>query len=1127
MKNYLKRLFAAVLALVLTVSLVPPVAAAGDDNLNLPTATVKNLFTDELTENLQLKKEKAEKLGLNFAMSFSADEPTPEQLADYGDWYADFVLTVNKDVDFNAGDAAADGFLSGQYDEFSEDWLNVPFSSVEVAANESFLIMKYASKLLNEPGLRFKYSEVYSVVQEFNCGAAFSHDFLEQNPDFEVTLSLRVINPTETVSYPIGEEYVFKAEDLFVAEVDGDKFMTLSRAIAAADDGDTIYVKPGIIDERIAPWASDTTHASEKSITLLGGNHENNPMSAWDESKETVLTGGVYLGYDDNHCSDTTITIKGFTFTENGLVISGQENVHIENNRFVSITSIPTTNGTASNNAISVTGQTYQNMNGTAVIRNNVIGDVASDGINLRNSKDVIIEGNYISHTVNNAVTIQNGTAGGDVEITNNILMNWGTGGEGRAIRSNTPATVVITGNTMTNENAPEEFVKVTATESITAFSNGWNGENPTGKTGADKAYFLTDLETPIVKLLRDYYSNGSLIDICQPHNWTTTADGSNYYSENDCVTIYTKVCLDCGKISQPTAENQIIIPKAESKHAWSEDFQPGSNTHWHYCTNEGCTAKNDETGHTFADIKDPAYAVKGNDCAVEYIQQCSVCGKGNEEKSFWIAEENPVHAYDNGVVTKEATCTEAGVMTYTCTNEGCGHKKPETIAKKAHTEVEIPAKAATCTESGLTAGKKCSVCGTVTVAQTEITAKDHTEVELAAKAATCTETGLTAGKKCSVCGTVTVAQTEIAAKGHTEVEVAAKAATCTETGLTAGKKCSVCGTITVAQTEVAAAGHKLIKVEGKEATYSAAGVKEHYACSGCSALFADAEGKTEITSVVIPQLIKVEGTTAKVETGAVDSALTEAVEKAEESGTKAEVVIEVEKAVDTEASTDPSAPADTVKPEDVEKVVEVQLPVASIDKVVEAEANLTVVLPNATVTVDTEALKAVSDQAAGEAVTLVVEEVKTESLTVAQQKTVEKYDVAVSITAELICQTTGEKIWTEKANEEIESGSITVKLPFTPAENTKGSDYVVLFIDDDGSVTEIATEFVDGHLVFALEHFSDYVVVNTAAKAYPDSPATGDTANVALMVALVVVSLAGLAACVILVKKNRYISKR
>ena len=120
------------------------------------------------------------------------------------------------------------------------------------------------------------------------------------------------------------------------------------------------------------------------------------------------------------------------------------------------------------------------------------------------------------------------------------------------------------------------------------------------------------------------------------------------------------------------------------------------------------------------------------------------------------------------------------------------------------HVETAIAAKAPTCTETGLTAGKKCSVCGEVTKAQTTVAALGHAETTIAGKAATCTETGLTAGKKCTVCGTVTVAQETVAAKGHTEVEVPAVEATCKDTGLTAGKKCSVCNTVTVAQTETA-----------------------------------------------------------------------------------------------------------------------------------------------------------------------------------------------------------------------------------------------------------------------------------------------------------------------------------
>ena len=87
--------------------------------------------------------------------------------------------------------------------------------------------------------------------------------------------------------------------------------------------------------------------------------------------------------------------------------------------------------------------------------------------------------------------------------------------------------------------------------------------------------------------------------------------------------------------------------------------------------------------------------------------------------------------------------------------------------APPPHTEEVVPPKTATCTEPGLTDGKKCSVCGEWIVKQEEIPAKGHTEEVVKGKAATCTEKGLTDGKKCSVCDAVLEEQEEIPALGH------------------------------------------------------------------------------------------------------------------------------------------------------------------------------------------------------------------------------------------------------------------------------------------------------------------------------------------------------------------------
>ena len=183
----------------------------------------------------------------------------------------------------------------------------------------------------------------------------------------------------------------------------------------------------------------------------------------------------------------------------------------------------------------------------------------------------------------------------------------------------------------------------------------------------------------------------------------------------------------------------------------------------------------------------------------------------------------------------KAATCTETG-LTEGKKCKDCGEiiVPQQEVAKLAHKEESIPGKAATCTEAGLTDGKKCSVCGEILVAQQEIKALGHKEEVIPGKAATCTESGLTDGKKCSVCGEILVAQKEIKALGHKEEVIPSKAATCTETGLTEGKKCSVCGEILVAQQEIKALGHKEEVIPGKAATCTETGLTEGKKCTVC-----------------------------------------------------------------------------------------------------------------------------------------------------------------------------------------------------------------------------------------------------------------------------------------------------
>ena len=154
----------------------------------------------------------------------------------------------------------------------------------------------------------------------------------------------------------------------------------------------------------------------------------------------------------------------------------------------------------------------------------------------------------------------------------------------------------------------------------------------------------------------------------------------------------------------------------------------------------------------------------------------------------------------------------------------------------------------------------------------------EHTIVVQPAVEATCTSTGLTAGKYCSKCQYVFTVRQKTPKKAHSIVPVSEKQATCEEVGNQEYWKCSSCGgffanaegtvTTTLDKVSVPALGHSPEKVEAKEPTHTEPGNHEYYVCARCNRAFKDADCSQPTTAeketipaeghkVVIDQAVK------------------------------------------------------------------------------------------------------------------------------------------------------------------------------------------------------------------------------------------------------------------------------
>ena len=318
---------------------------------------------------------------------------------------------------------------------------------------------------------------------------------------------------------------------------------------------------------------------------------------------------------------------------------------------------------------------------------------------------------------------------------------------------------------------------------------------------------------------------------------------------------------------------------KTEDINALSHDFtgeySKDETGHWHVCANSGCEVTDEKAAHTY----------DSTNCAE--TANCTVCG---------YVKAAGEHAWNDGVIMTEPTCTEDGIKAYTCNTCGatktarvdalghdfdgiygydesthwpkcsrcgiknasdeashnypegtdctmdaicsvCGYEKP--AGEHSFGAYEIYQKP-TCEEDGIRRAT-CSVCGATDDIDIYATGHKFGDEPIAQTSPTCTETG-SATYKCQNENCDTEITETLGALGHSwsdELGII-KEATCTEAG-SKGAICSRCdGLNTLAPIEIPATGHT--KNEGtvsKEATCTETGVMS-YVCTTCQEAFTE-----------------------------------------------------------------------------------------------------------------------------------------------------------------------------------------------------------------------------------------------------------------------------------------------
>ena len=184
-----------------------------------------------------------------------------------------------------------------------------------------------------------------------------------------------------------------------------------------------------------------------------------------------------------------------------------------------------------------------------------------------------------------------------------------------------------------------------------------------------------------------------------------------------------------------------VLTDETMRGHSFSEEWEYNETHHWHICTDEGCETVSDKEAHIYGEGTVLREATCSEAGSIAYT--CALCGYTLEEQTDTVE-----HKYGAWSVTIPATCSEYGKRQRKC--EECGEIQTETTDMTEHSLVSHDAKEPSCTESGWEAYQTCSQCTYSTYQEKEPLGHLFTEY-IFNDDSTCTENG-TETAQCDRC---------------------------------------------------------------------------------------------------------------------------------------------------------------------------------------------------------------------------------------------------------------------------------------------------------------------------------------------------------------------------------------